>query len=54
MQILPNIYLLDGFAYTQHANFYLVHSEQGNIVIDAGTHPADLERAEQQLGAESD
>jgi glyoxylase-like metal-dependent hydrolase (beta-lactamase superfamily II) len=50
MQILPNIYLLDGFAYAQHANFYLVHSEQGNIVIDAGTIPADLERAEQHLG----
>jgi glyoxylase-like metal-dependent hydrolase (beta-lactamase superfamily II) len=49
MQILPNIYLLDGFAYAQHANFYLVHNEQGNIVIDAGTIPADLERAEQQL-----
>jgi glyoxylase-like metal-dependent hydrolase (beta-lactamase superfamily II) len=49
MQILPNIFLLDGFAYAQHANFYLVHSEQGNIVIDAGTHAADLERAEQHL-----
>ena len=49
MQILPNIYLLDGFAYAQHANFYLLHSEQGNIIIDAGTIPADLERAEQQL-----
>ena len=50
MQILPNIYLLDGFAYAQHANFYLVHSEQGNIVIDAGTVPADLARAERNLG----
>jgi glyoxylase-like metal-dependent hydrolase (beta-lactamase superfamily II) len=50
MQILPNIFLLDGFAYAQHANFYLVHIEQGNIVIDAGTHPADLARAEQHLG----
>jgi len=49
MQILPNIFLLDGFAYAQHANFYLVHSEQGNIVIDAGTIPADLERAGQHL-----
>jgi glyoxylase-like metal-dependent hydrolase (beta-lactamase superfamily II) len=50
MQISPNIYLLDGFAYAQHANFYLVHSEQGNVVIDAGTVPADLARAEQNLG----
>jgi glyoxylase-like metal-dependent hydrolase (beta-lactamase superfamily II) len=49
MQILPNIYLLDGFAYAVHANFYLVHSEQGNIVIDAGTVPEDLARAERQL-----
>jgi len=30
MQLLPNIYLADGFAYAQHANFYLIHSEQGN------------------------
>jgi len=49
MQILPNVYLLDGFAYAQHANFYLVHSRQGNVVIDAGTIAADLERAEQRL-----
>jgi len=49
MQILPNIFLLDGFAYAQHANFYLVHSKQGNVVIDAGTIPTDLERAEQNL-----
>lgn len=49
MQLLPNIFLLDGFAYAQHANFYLVGGEQGNIVIDAGTAPADLDRAEQQL-----
>lgn len=49
MQILPNIYLLDGFAYAQHANFYLIHSEAGNIIVDAGTIPADLARAEQQL-----
>lgn len=49
MQILPNIYLLDGFAYAQHTNFYLVHSSRGNIVIDAGTVAADLERAEQRL-----
>ena len=50
MQILPNIYLLDGFAYAQHPNFYLIHSEAGNIVVDAGTAPADLERAERQIG----
>ncbi len=49
MQILPNIYLLDGFAYAQHANFYLVHDEQGNVIIDAGTTGADLERAERRL-----
>lgn len=49
MQILPNIYLLDGFAYAQHANFYLLHSQAGNVVVDAGTTAADLERAEQQL-----
>jgi hydroxyacylglutathione hydrolase len=49
MQILPNIYLIDGFAYAQHANFYLIHSEAGNIVVDAGTVKEDLDRAEQQL-----
>lgn len=49
MQLLPNIYLADGFAYAQHANFYLIHSEQGNVVIDAGTISDDLDRAEQQL-----
>jgi glyoxylase-like metal-dependent hydrolase (beta-lactamase superfamily II) len=49
MQILPNIYLLDGFAYAQHPNFYLIHNDLGNIVVDAGTVKADLERAEQQL-----
>lgn len=51
MQILPNIYLLDGFAYAQHANFYLIHSPAGNVVIDAGTVKADLDRAEQNLQA---
>jgi len=49
MQILPNIYLLDGFAYAQHANFYLVHSEKGNVLVDSGSVPSDLERAEQHL-----
>ena len=48
MQILPNIYLLDGFAYAAHANFYLVHTEVGNIVIDAGTRPAELDAADQR------
>ncbi len=49
MQILPNIYLLDGFAYTQHPNFYLIHSEEGNVVVDAGSVESDLDRAEEQL-----
>ena len=49
MQILPNIYLLDGFAYVRHPNFYLIHNEQGTIVVDAGAVPEDLERAEAQL-----
>jgi len=49
MQLLPNVYLVDGFAYAQHANFYLVQSEQGTVVIDAGTLRDDLDRAEQQL-----
>lgn len=50
MQILPNIYLLDGFAYVVHPNYYLIHNEQGNIVVDAGTNPGDLERAEYYMG----
>ncbi len=49
MQILPNIYLLDGFAYAKHPNFYLIHNEQGNIVVDAGSVEADLEQAERQM-----
>ena len=50
MQILPNIYLADGFAYAQHPNFYVLHSEAGTVVVDAGTAEEDLERAERQLG----
>ena len=49
MQILPNIYLLDGFAYAKHPNIYLIHNEEGNIVVDAGTVPGDLEQAQQHL-----
>jgi glyoxylase-like metal-dependent hydrolase (beta-lactamase superfamily II) len=40
---------LNGFAYAQHANFYLIQRDQANIVIDAGAIPADLGRAEQHL-----
>jgi glyoxylase-like metal-dependent hydrolase (beta-lactamase superfamily II) len=49
MQLLPNLYLLNGFAYATHANFYLLRSDAGNVLIDSGTFPVDLERAEQQL-----
>ncbi len=49
MQILPNIYLLGGFAYANHPNFYLIHSEEGNVVVDAATVPADLELAKQHM-----
>ena len=41
MQILSDIYLLDGFAYAAHPNFYLLHSAEGNVIVDAGTVPAD-------------
>jgi glyoxylase-like metal-dependent hydrolase (beta-lactamase superfamily II) len=51
VQLLPNIYLLDGFAYAQHPNFYLVYGEHGNVVIDAGTVRGDLDRAEGHLAA---
>ena len=37
------------FLYTQHPNFYLIHNERGTIIVDAGTVPEDLERAEAQL-----
>lgn len=50
MQILPNIYLAGGFAYAQHANFYVLHNDQGTIVVDAGTVVGDLDEAERQLG----
>jgi glyoxylase-like metal-dependent hydrolase (beta-lactamase superfamily II) len=49
MQILPNIYLLDGYAYRNHVNFYLVHSEEGTIVIDTGIAKTDIERAQIQM-----
>lgn len=49
MQILPDIYLADGFAYAQHPNFYVLHNDSGTIVVDSGSVPADLERAEAQL-----
>ena len=49
MQLLPGLYLLNGFAYATHANFYLLRSDEGNVLIDSGTFPEDLERAEQQL-----
>ncbi len=48
MQILPDIYLLDGFAYAAHANFYLIHTDAGNIIIDAGTRPDDLRVADER------
>ena len=46
MQILPDIYLLDGFAYANHPNFYLVVGPEGNVIVDAGTLPEELERAD--------
>ena len=49
MQILPNIYLLNGFAFGVHVNFYLVHSKGGNIVIDTGIIQADIERAQEYM-----
>lgn len=49
MQILPNIYLADGFAYAQHPNFYVLHSRGGTIMVDSGSVPGDLDRAEAQL-----
>ncbi len=49
MQLLPDLYLLNGFAYATHANFYLLRSDEGNVLIDSGTFPSDLESAERQL-----
>ena len=49
MQILPDIYLADGFAYASHPNFYLVRNDGRNVLVDSGTAPDDLERAERNL-----
>lgn len=49
MQLLPDLYLANGFAYATHANFYLLPSDQGNVLIDSGTFPGELEQAERQL-----
>ncbi|MBM3944690.1 MAG: MBL fold metallo-hydrolase [SAR202 cluster bacterium] len=49
MQILPDIYLLSGHAFGFHPNFYLVHSDRGNVVIDSGIRPSELEWADQHL-----
>lgn len=42
MQILPHIYLANGFAYQQHQNSYLVVGEGATVLIDSG----DLEERE--------
>jgi glyoxylase-like metal-dependent hydrolase (beta-lactamase superfamily II) len=49
MQILPDIYLLDGFAYASHPNFYLIHTDEGNVIVDAGTVPGDLKAAQERV-----
>ena len=49
MQLLPDVYLLNGFAYATHANFYLLSGDQGNLLIDSGTFPSELAMAEKQL-----
>ena len=50
MQILPDIYLLDGHAYGAHPNFYLIHTNEGNVIVDSGIGPDALERADRQIG----
>ena len=49
MQILPEIFLADGFAYAQHTNFYLIQAEGGTVLVDSGSVPEDIDRAERQL-----
>ena len=51
LQILPNVYLADGFAYASHPNFYLVRGDGVNVLVDSGTVPEDLARAERNLAA---
>lgn len=36
MQILPNVYLANGFAYQQHQNSYLVVGDGAAVPIDSG------------------
>ena len=46
MQILPHVYLADGFAYMEHPNIYLIQGTDGLIMVDCGTDEAALRRAE--------
>jgi hypothetical protein len=36
MQILPGLYLINGFPYGRHQNGYLIRAERAAIVIDSG------------------
>ena len=41
MQIIPKVYLANGFAYGQFQNSYVVETEQGAVMIDSGQHGED-------------
>lgn len=41
MQIIPKVYLANGFAYGQFQNSYVVETEQGAVMIDFGQHGTD-------------
>ncbi len=45
MQILPDVYLVEGFAYARHPNSYLVQTDEGAVLVDTGLESDDaLER----------
>ena len=41
MQILPSVYLVNGFAYSQHQNGYLVKTEGATVMVDSGDLESD-------------
>ena len=39
MQIIPNVYLVNGFPYGQHQNSYVVKTDHAAVMIDSGEMP---------------
>lgn len=49
MQLLPNVFLVSGFAYGVHPNVYAVKGENGIVLVDTGLDSVDLSIIDQNL-----